>query len=133
MAIKSIGEGEVRRGMHEGGSLKGFLVVVRRTPDATEYAIYLLPSWVRGYRILRTWGDRTDRTFRNFDRLLKWAASVGHDGPITVYRAGAPALQRIQGVRAEDGGSPDGRPPRASGPTDWRPFASKTPWDPEDE
>lgn len=105
---QGVQEAELRAGFREGGRIRGFLVVTRIGGEATEYAVYVNPSWTRGYRILRTWRDRADRTFRSLDRLFNLVVSLGWDAPVTVYRAGCPELQRFRGVQLRDGGkTPD--------------------------
>ena len=99
-----IQEAELRTCLKLGGQLQGLLVVARSGLDATEYAIYVRPSWTRGYRILRTWRDKDDRTFRSLDRLFKLPVSFGYHAAITIYPAGCPELQKFRGVLAKDGG-----------------------------
>lgn len=72
-----------------------------------EYAIYVRTSWTRGYRILRTWRDKSDRTFRSLDKLVKLPETFGFEAPITIYKQGCAELRRFRGVLARDGGSKD--------------------------
>ena len=84
----------------------GLLIVARGDGEAVEYAIYLRTSWTRGYRILRTWRDKDDRTFRSLDKLFKLPATFAYDAPITVYRQGCAELQKFRGVLSKDSGAP---------------------------
>ena len=54
----------------------GLLVVARAGAEAPEYAIYVRTSWLRGYRILRTWRGKADRTYRSLDKLYEVVPSV---------------------------------------------------------
>lgn len=105
---QGVEEAEIRAGLREGGHIRGFLVVVRKDGPATEYAVYVNPSWTRGYRILRTWRGKADRTFRNLDSLFHLPSAFGWTEPVTVYPAGSSELRRYRGVQARDGGrTPD--------------------------
>lgn len=118
MAIgKGLQEAELRAGLQEGGQVQGFIVVSRGDGDAVEYAIYVRTSWTRGYRILRTWRDKADRTFRSLDKLFKLPPTFGYYAPITVYRQGCVELQKFRGVLARDiGAKADGTADAASNP-----------------
>ena len=77
-------EADLRAGMRAGGRVLGFLVVARAGGEAPEYAIYVRTSWLRGYRILRTWRGKVDRTYRSLDKLYKLPPVFGYLGPVTV-------------------------------------------------
>lgn len=102
---EGIQEAELRIGFREGGHLRGFLVVVRSSGEATEYAVYVNPSWSRGYRILRTWRDKADRTFRSLDSLFHLPTVLGWNAPVTIYPGGSSELRRFRGVQIRDGGT----------------------------
>ncbi len=72
--------------------------------ERPDFVVYMCPSWTRGYRILRTWRDKGDRTFRDFDRLLRTVRDFGHVGPVTVYSFDCPDLVKFRGVLVRDGG-----------------------------
>jgi len=102
---KGLQEAELRAGIQDGGHVRGLVVVARGDGDAAEYAIYIRTSWTRGYRILRTWRDKDDRTFRSLDKLFKLPPTFGYHAPITVYQQGCVELQKFRGVLARDGGA----------------------------
>lgn len=102
---KGLQETELRSGLKDGGAIQGLLVVARGDGEAVEYVIYIRTTWTRGYRILRTWRDKDDRTFRSMDRLLKLPELFGYHLPITIYRQGCAELQKFRGVLASDGGA----------------------------
>lgn len=106
MGERGICEAELREGLRDGGKVLGLLVVVRAGSDGNgpEHAIYVRPSWTRGYRIVRTWRDRDDRTFRSLDALFKLSRTFRYDAPVTVYPCGCPELRKFRGVLVEDGG-----------------------------
>ena len=117
MAIgKGLQEAELRAGLQEGGQVQGLIVVSRGDGDAVEHAIYVRTSWTRGYRILRTWRDKADRTFRSLDKLFKLPPTFGYYAPVTVYRQGCAELQRFRGVLARDLGARDGTADAAGSP-----------------
>ncbi|MCK8786572.1 hypothetical protein M0638_19540 [Roseomonas sp. NAR14] len=106
MGGKGLQEADLREGLREGGKVLGWLVVARGDGPDVEYAIYIRPSWTRGYRILRTWRDKEDRTFRSLDKLFKLPSAFNYHAPITVYPQGCPELHKFRGVLARDGGVP---------------------------
>jgi hypothetical protein len=103
---KGLQETEIREGLKEGGRILGLFVVERPASpeDPVEFVVYVRPSWTRGYRILRTWRDKDDRAFRDFDRMLPLLRDLGYDGPVTVYKAGCVELSKFRGVLVRDGG-----------------------------
>lgn len=124
----SIREAELRQGLREGGRIRRITVVARPGDDGcVEHALYVLPSWLRSYRVLRTARDEADRTFRSVDKLLKLTRSLGYGGEVAIHPRGSRGLRLLRGVRAEDGGSPE----RPSRPVEnaWRPFAPEPPHD----
>jgi hypothetical protein len=105
-SAKGLQETEIREGLKGGGRILGLFVVERPASagEPGEFVVYVRPSWTRGYRILRTWRDKGDRAFRDFDRMLPIIRDLGHDGPVTVYKAGCPELARYRGVLVRDSG-----------------------------
>ena len=104
---KGLQEAEIRDGLANGGHIRGLFVVERpgSEDERSDYVVYVRPSWARGYRILRTWRDRSDRVFRDFNRLLQTIRALGHEASVTVYRVGSPELAKFRGVLARDGGT----------------------------
>lgn len=100
-------EAEIREQLRQGGHIRSLLVVERPALEGErpDYVVYMRPSWTRGYRILRTWRNKSDRTFRDFDRLLHTVRDLGYAGPVTVYRFDCPDLARFRGVLFRDGGT----------------------------
>ena len=116
LSAKGLQEAEIREGLGKGGRIQGLFVVERPgcEGERSDYVVYIRPSWTRGYRILRTWRDKGDRAFRDFDRLLQAVRALGYDGPVTVYTAGYPELARFRGVLTRDGGTKEGHAEDAS-------------------
>lgn len=102
---KNLLEAEIRTGLREGGQVLGFVIVERPGDGYSEYVAYIRVSWTRGYRILRTWRDKTDREYRSLGLLYQSSRDFGYMLPVTVYRAGCAELLRFRGVLARDGGS----------------------------
>ena len=107
---KGLQEAEIRDGLANGGYLRGLFVVERpgAAGERSDYVVYIRPSWTRGYRILRTWRDRSDRVFRDFNRLLHTVRGLGHNASVTVYKIGCPELARFRGVLARDNETHEG-------------------------
>ena len=98
-----IQEAEIKDGLRVGGRTTGFLVVERPGGQYSEYVAYINVSWSRGYRILRMFRDRGDRTYRDLGRLIQFARSeCGFTAPVRVYTAGTPELKNIGGIRPSD-------------------------------
>lgn len=63
-------EGEIKQGVSDGGHVRNVLVVSKCVGKHVEHLAYILPSWKRDFLPLRTWGDKSNRTYRDLDRLL---------------------------------------------------------------
>ncbi|PWC40947.1 hypothetical protein [Azospirillum sp. TSO35-2] len=95
-------EGEIRQALLEGGHIRNVLIVSKGVGRAVEHLAYLRPSWRRDFLPLRTWNDRTDRTYRDLDRLLTLIrADFGFRGCVPVYIAGDPDLARYKALAQE--------------------------------
>jgi hypothetical protein len=110
--ISSLQEREIREGIQAGGTLRGVFFVARRESYGFEFMVYIRPSWNRRYLPLRTFGDRSDKTYRSFARLLELVRDdFGFSGPILLHDAKAPELSRFKGLRPcdspADGASPN--------------------------
>ena len=65
---------------------------------------YLWTSWRRGFRPLRTWDDKYDRTYRDLDRLLTLVRiDFGYRGPIALYMEGDRELARYRALAEAPG------------------------------
>ena len=92
-------EGEIRQALQEGGRIRNVLVVTTGIGRAVEHLAYLRASWRRDFLPLRTWNDRTDRTYRDLDRLLTLIrVDFGFGGCVPVYLAGDPELARYKAL-----------------------------------
>ena len=95
-------EGEIRQALQEGGRIRNVLVVTTGIGHAVEHLAYLRASWRRDFLPLRTWNDRTDRTYRDLDRLLTLIrVDFGFAGCVPVYLAGDPELARYKALAPE--------------------------------
>lgn len=89
--------------IREGGRVLGVVIVERDRTGGSEYAAYVNVSWERGWRVLRTYRDRDDRTWRDFDRLLPYVRSeLGFDASISVCSAGAADIERFPAIAARE-------------------------------
>lgn len=119
-------ESDIRERLRKGERILNILVVVRRasprrrprrpspggpapvpTTDpallAIRYVVYLRVTWRVGYRVLRTFRDREDRTFRDFNRLMLFVEEeFGYREPFLVIHSRSPDLRRFRGLQPED-------------------------------
>ena len=97
-------EGDIASGLAAGGRILGIFVVERALSGGPGYIAYLRASWKRGFHGLRTYRDRSDRVYRDLDRLVRLIRDeFGYSGPITLLVAGAPELRRFRALLPEDG------------------------------
>ena len=96
-------EAEIQAALRNGGRLTGFVVVDRTRGGGPEFVGYVRGSWTPGYRLLRTFRGRSDRTYKDLGRLIHLARfDFGYTPPIAVYAAGAPELRRFAGIWPAD-------------------------------
>jgi hypothetical protein len=96
-------EGDIVAGLANGGRILGIFVVERSLPGGPGYIVYLRSSWRRGFHGLRTYRHRSDRIYRDLDRLVRLIRDeFGYRGPITLFVAGAPELRRFRALLPDD-------------------------------
>jgi len=96
-------EGDIKAGLANGGRILNALVVCRTTDDGFEHVPYLRASWCRGFRPLRTWADRGDRTYRDLNRLVSLVREdFGYSGYIILFKAGDAGLARYAAIAPHD-------------------------------
>ncbi len=98
---KGLVEGEIKQGLAEGGRLRNVLVVCSADANAEtrEHLAYIRPSWRREFLPLRTWGDKSDRTYKDVDRLLTLLRDeFGYKGVIPFYWADDPDLPKYRAL-----------------------------------
>ena len=97
-------EHDVRAVLGEDGSILGLFVVEYPTLRGSKYVAYIRTSWRRGFLVPRTYRNRSDRMYRDLDRLVHLIRSeFGYYGPITTHVEGAPELRRFQAFIRSDG------------------------------
>lgn len=98
MAI-GLQEGEIRQAIAEGGHIRSVVVISTCICKHSEHLAYLLPSWKRDLLPLRTWGNKNDRTYRDFDRLFTLLRTdFAFRGVIPVYLMGDPDLAKYKAL-----------------------------------
>jgi hypothetical protein len=109
-------EAEIKQAIEDGGHIRSVLIVSKCVGKSTEHLAYIRPSRKRDFLPLRTWGDRSDRTYRDLDRLLTLIrVDFGYRGVIPIYITGDPGLARYRSL-AHEGRPPDGPvPPHCEG------------------
>jgi hypothetical protein len=96
-------ERDIRAALRDGGNIRGAFLVARRESYGFEFLAYLRPSWNKHYLPLRTFGEKSDRTYRDVGRLLQLICEdFGYVGPISIYKARSPELGRFKGVLSQD-------------------------------
>jgi hypothetical protein len=103
-AFRGIEGGEtLQQRLRRGGVVAGALVVERGAAGMREYVAYLHVSWERGWRVLRTYRDKEDRTYRDLDRLLQHVRDdLGYEGSISLLRSESPELGRFPVVASRE-------------------------------
>ena len=100
---RGLQEGEIKQAVRGGGYLRDVLIVCKGDGSDHEYLAYFRPSWRRELMPLRTWQDRSDRMYRNINRLLVLIRDdFAFDGVVPVYMAGDPELARYKALAKED-------------------------------
>ena len=98
MAI-GVQEGDIRQHLAQGGYLRSVFVVSKTAAGNVVHVAYIWASWRRGFLPLRTWNDRSERTYRDFDRLLTLVRDdFGYRGPIALYLEGDRELARYRAL-----------------------------------
>jgi hypothetical protein len=80
---------EITEKLLAGGVLKGAVLEAQDDSRHPKYAVFLLPSWRRGYCILHVHWPARPRLYRDLDRLLVLIRfDYGYTGTIALKRAG---------------------------------------------
>jgi len=80
--------GEITEKLQQGGFLKGAVLEAQDESRQPKYAVFLLPSWRRGYCILHVHWPARPRLYRDLDRLLVLIRfDYGYTGTIALKRA----------------------------------------------
>jgi hypothetical protein len=102
--VGGIEEGEIASGLANGGRILGIFAVERRLPGRPGYVVYLRTTWNRGFHCLKTYRGRSDRVYRDLDRLVRLIRDeFRYGGPITLFVAGASELRRFRALLPQDG------------------------------
>ena len=109
-------EQDIHSGLGEGGRILGVLVVEHSARRGPKYVAYIRTSWKRGFHVLRTYRRRSDRVYRDLDRLVRLIrGEFKYYGPITLHVEDAPELRRFRAFLPRD--SARALAPRLSGTT----------------
>lgn len=103
----TIQQTEVRSGLIKGGRLRSVVVITTEDQDGPVHHPFLHPSWRDGYARLATWKGRSERKYRDLDRLVRlFRGEFSYDGRIILYRAGDAALRRLPGLEPGHASAP---------------------------
>ena len=64
-------EGDVLQSNEQGRAIVSTIVVEQEIGGRPAYVLYLRFGWREPYQILKTRGHRSDRSYRDFDRLME--------------------------------------------------------------
>lgn len=82
----TIRESEITAHLGKGGAILDVTVVEQADG---EFRLLLRPSWGRGFRSVTTYRGTSDRTYRDFNRLLAFVrGACGYHGPLRVLEEG---------------------------------------------
>jgi hypothetical protein len=103
-ALRGIEGGDVlQQHLRRGGVVASVLVVERSNAEPRLYVAYLHVSWERGWRVLRTYRDKDDRTYRDLNRLIQYVRDeLGYEGSLTLLRPDSAELGRFPVVAARE-------------------------------
>lgn len=96
-------ESDIRLGLHRGGFIRNILVVSRpnRVKHATEYIVWLHPSWLRGFYPFCTHRGRSMRSYRDPRMFFKHCRDDwGYHGGITLRLHDDPKMLAFQSAAA---------------------------------
>ena len=97
-------EHDIRSGLGQGGSILGIFVVESSAHRGPKYVAYIRTSWKRSFFALRTYRGRSNRMYRDLDRLVRLIRDeFRYRGPITIHIEGAPELRRFRAFVRKDG------------------------------
>jgi hypothetical protein len=101
-------ESDIQAGLREGGRLRSIFVVERSSPNGAKYVAYFRRTWKRGFHALQTYRGKSDRVYRDLDRLLRLVRDeFRYTGSIALFVAGDPDLQRFRALLQRVGDSND--------------------------
>jgi hypothetical protein len=96
-------EGDIQARLREGGRIQGIFVIERSAPDGPKYVAYFRTTWKRGFHALQTYRGKSDRVYRDLDRLLRLVRDeFRYTGSVTLFVAGDPDLQRFRALLPQD-------------------------------
>ena len=110
-------EAEIREGLNRGGRIIGFTIVEQGDGTERTYLAYVNASWSRGYRVLRTFRNRSDRRYRDLDRLLQFArVECGFAAPVRIEPRGTAIGARGEAPPISPAPPAEPKPPAGSEP-----------------
>jgi hypothetical protein len=88
LSCQPVTHAEITEKLLEGGALKGAVLEAQDDSRRPKYAVFLLPSWRRGYCILHVHWPARPRLYRDLDRLLVLIRfDYGFTGTVALRRA----------------------------------------------
>lgn len=94
-------DGDIKAGLAAGGRIRNVFVTSEVDGGLPLYRVYLRSSWSRHFLPLRTWADRSDRTYRDLDRAVRHVReNCSYEGYIVLYSATDPRLARYRALAA---------------------------------
>lgn len=101
-----LSEGDIRKYLADGGKIRNVLVVTKPVADHVEHQALLRITGHSGFLPFQTWGGKSDKLYRDFDRLLALLRDdFDFQGGIIVYREDDPDLARFCALACTSTGS----------------------------
>ena len=94
-------DNDIKAGLAAGGRIRNVFITAEVDGGAPLYRIYLRSNWSRHFLPLRTWADRSDRTYRDLDRAVAYVREeCAFNDYIVLYSATDPRLARYRALAA---------------------------------
>lgn len=104
--VEGLFQDEVLKLLAEGGRIRNVLVITKQIDDHVEHLACLRVTGHAAFLPLRTWGNKADKLYRDFDRLLALLREeFGFQGGVIIYREEDPDLARFRALACESTGS----------------------------
>ena len=96
-------ESEIKEHIRGGGRVTGAVVIERAQAGGIEYAVYLSTSWYDGLCILKTYRNRSDKTYNHLSLLVQFVRTeCAYSGPIVIDPPGSAEVEQSAGVSHDD-------------------------------
>jgi hypothetical protein len=96
-------ESEIKEHIRGGGRITGAVVIERAQAGGIEYAVYLRTSWYDGLCILKTYRNRSDKTYKHLSLLVQFVRTeCAYAGKIVIDPPGSADVDQSAGLSHDD-------------------------------